>query len=379
MGMRVPRLILLILLGFGLAVLVLRQQAVRAPASHTLAKLAALFPDHPDMLRRDLEVRAASAALAGRPLSPEEIEKSRDLLRARPLATMPLMIAGAEAQLAGDAIRARRLYEAARTRNPRLPAARLLLADNYLRQGDVERGVQEVLALTRITPRSAGPATLALVEFARDPESARRLAAALRPYPDLRSGIVTQLARDPRNLPSILLLAPATAKERPWEGVLLNSLVSSGEYQQAFALWRRWAKVNYPPGVITNPTFQAWSAPPPFNWQILNSQGGLAEFRQDQGLAVVYYGRDNTIFARQLLLLKAGPRRIRTVVSTSDTGGIRWALRCVDGRVIEEWNVAETGIVKVPSDCPAQWLELIGRPLEMPTTREVVLSSVRLI
>ncbi|MEP7316702.1 MAG: hypothetical protein ABI667_08385 [Sphingomicrobium sp.] len=375
---RVPKLAILLLMGLGLAILIVRYEAVRAPASHPIASLAKFFPGHPDMIRRDLEVSAAVAGREGRALSDADLEKSRKLLKMSPLATMPLMIAGAEAQLGGDAAKAQMLYLAARTRNPRLPAVRLLLADSYLRQDNAKGGIEELLALTRITPRSSGPATSALVEYARDPVSARRLGQALEPYPDMRAGILTQLARDSKNLASVMALAPAHAQERPWESVLLDAMVQQGEYARAFELWRQWSKTDYAPGAVSNPTFEEWSAPGPFNWQLVNSAGGLAEFREDAGVAIVYYGRDNITFLRQLLLLKPGEHRIRTSVSTSDIGGLRWSLRCADGRAVDEWKITDTQSVEIPGDCGAQWLELIGRPTETPVTREVILTRVGL-
>lgn len=133
--------------------------------------------------------------------------------------------------------------------------------------------------------------------------------------------------------------------------------------------------------MIVNPSFANWKAPPPFNWETPETAGGIAEFGEKQGLAVIYYGRDDVVLARQLLALSAGKYRLVTRTGGSDpTDSIAWSLRCVSGASIAILKLSRNGggdaLFDVPRDCTAQWVELKGIVPDAEATVETRILSV---
>jgi pentatricopeptide repeat protein len=364
-------------------VLAVRDQSARAPSEHALASLGSLWKSHPDQLRRMIGREASIAATTGKPISELGLGYSSDLLGRSPLSSLPLMIFGAEAQFGGDALRAERLYRASRIRNPRDASARLLLANSMLRRGEVAEGLAEMLALARIIPRSAGPIAPALAEYAKTAGAIRALRPVLDANPGIRSQVLVLLAQDAANASLIVQLAPkngqAPTTERPWEGVLLNSLVSAGRVVEARALWHQMSGLGQRDELLLNPTFAKWQAPPPFNWEMPSASGGIAEIGDKPGLSIVYYGRDEVALARQMLALEPGKYRLGTQTEGVDAlDSLVWALSCQDGKAITTLPIANPGSFEVPTACPAQWLTLKGMIPDEEVTVETRILSVTL-
>lgn len=164
----------------------------------------------------------------------------------------------------------------------------------------------------------------------------------------------------------------------------MAGLVKSGDYDRAYRTWARFAGLPGQPGPkLFNPDFARSSAPPPFNWQLLNGAAGVAEPAVGGGLNVLYYGREEAVLASQLLLLKPGHHRL--IFSTQGAGPalgqLSWALVCLPGanRIGNEALAAGAATFSIPvSKCSAQELQLRGEPTDAPMTMSVRLSNLRL-
>lgn len=367
--------------------LCVREQSARAPGDHFLARFAKHWPKHATQLKRSIAFEAAVAARAGGRISSRAVADTAILHRKEPLATTPLMIAGAEAQIGGDELKAERLYAAARARNPRDPAARLLLANALLRRGAIEQGLEEMIALSQVMPNASAPVAPALAAFAKTPGAEKSLRPVLLSRPGLRDAVLSALAQDAENASLVLRLAPRASREpgfeRPWEGLLLNSLVANGKIVEARSLWHDLTGLGKRDALIVNADFARWKAPPPFNWETQNATGGIAEFGDKPGLTVIYYGRDDVVLARQLLALPPGRYRLWTQTEGADpVDSIAWLLRCTGGTVVATLRLSKSGggdeVFEIPRNCAAQWMELKGLVPEAQATVETRILGVKI-
>jgi hypothetical protein len=100
---------------------------------------------------------------------------------------------------------------------------------------------------------------------------------------------------------------------------------------------------------------------------------------------VIFYGQQDGLLARQLLLLKPGAYRLSMAVSGSLAGGsgLTWSIRCdrtqsplsaarLDAVVRQGWSFV------VPSGCVAQWLELTGVSADVPQQADFTISALKL-
>lgn len=382
-GIAIRRLAIVVL-ALGAAVMVLRDLSARAPVEHPLSRLAPLWIGHPASAERIVIAATATAAKNGRPIDPAAASAARDLLADRPLAVTPFLVAGADAQTRGDLAIAERRYRAARLRDPRAPATRVLLADLYLRGGRVRAGLDEMLALTRIAPRAANPIGPALAAYARTPGGAAQLKPVLDANPAIQGQVLAALAADSRNRNLVLALAPvraAGADPQPWEAPLLSAMVNAGQVADAKALWARWTGRPDANSLLVNADFQPTKASPPFNWELLSGPAGLAEIPAEGGLSIIHYGREPMLMVRQLLALTPGRYKLSVRGETSDDLSVLdWTLRCTAGQDAGQVRLNPggqgAGVLTVPGDCPAQWLELHARMPEVERTSE---GRIRLI
>jgi hypothetical protein len=273
-----------------IAMIAIRAMTFVAPASHPLSRLQSWFPAHPEALI-DLgmgEIGAAAARNGSVP--PSARHAIATAARKAPLAAEPFLVEGTIAQMAGNGSRAEQLFLAARTRDPRAPAARYFLADRYLRTNRIAQGLLEMAVLARLSERASEPLGPALAAYARTPGAVPELRRFFRESPATRDLTLAILAEDPRNAALVLSLAPAagTRQDPPpaWQGRLVQSLVASGDYAGADAVWRRITGVTNR-GLLFNPRFRDTSAPPPFNWQLTSGSYGVAEPSGGGGLDVI--------------------------------------------------------------------------------------------
>ncbi len=322
--------------------------------------------------------QVGTAAAKGRAPGAETLTLLERLAAISPMHPEPFLVAGAIAAREGDYRRAEELLKQARTRAPRSPAARYLLADVLLRDNKAAAGLREMAILSRLVPAASVQLVPALSAYAHAPGARQELADILAREPQLKSPLLTALADDPRNAEIVLDLAGPTAAKtdndtRTWQTRLLLGFVRERDYEGAYRLWRRFALVPGPARpLLFNGDFQKLSAPAPFNWDFSSSPAGIAEPGPDR-LRVLYYGRQDTVLATQLLLLPPGNYRFQSPISGHVVpGALSWSLGCVDAKdLLFNLNLgASSGSAasfRVPaSGCPAQRLLLNARAQESP-------------
>ena len=348
-----------------------------------------LAPQLPAVLVSTAMAEVGQAAAQGQVPPQSALDRLRTLGRVAPLRPEPLLVQGAMAQKSGDLERAEQLLVEARERSPRSAAARFLLADLWLSQGRIPEGLGEMAALSRLLPQSTAQIAPALAQYARTPGAESELERLVVGNPQLEQPLLAALAADPGNLKLILELdaavpTPPRREAPPWQGIVLNGLIARGDFGEAYALWRRLARYSGPRPLLFNPEFRDLPAPPPFNWDLRSSNGGLAESAGGR-LRALHYGRDDAVLATQLLLLSPG--RYRFQVNSSGTispGALRWRLICLPSKkVAMQLELTQAGpsqaAVEVPgSGCGAQRLELQGLPQDMPKESDVLIGPIAL-
>jgi hypothetical protein len=370
------------------AVQVVRNAAVRALADTRPANAAALWSGHPQAELGVAMTAIGSAAHLGQPVGREVFDKIDDAAKKAPLAAEPFLVRGVQAQLAGETTLARRAFEAAQWRDPRSLPARYFLADHYLRAGDVKRGLTEFAALARLAPNGIVNVTPYVATYARNPARWPQLKALFRSDPDLAETTLEALAHDGANTTAILALAdrPHRNARSPWLPVLLATLVSEGQYQQARAIWAGVAGVRESPGQLLFDThFADASAPPPFNWTLASSTIGLAERQGGGQLHVIYYGQEEGALASQLLTLAPGHYALGMRVSGGGArrAALRWTLTCADAQmpfatISLDALARGSQTFDVPANCGAQRLELVGSSSDIPQQVDATIGQMSL-
>jgi hypothetical protein len=368
-------------------------QVVRTAAVRLSPGVPSLWPGHPRPLLDRVMAEIGARAARGETLTPRLLGEVQYIARTMPLAPEPFLIHGALAQTDGRDERAERLYLEARARDPRSMAARYFLADRYLRTGHVEPALSEMATLSRL---SGGPSVFApaLAQYARSPGAVEQLRRFFQISPDFEVPILENLSTDPQNLGLVLALwsgrraSSAPGSQVPgWQTRILAELIEQSDFAKAYLAWRSFVGVGPTAAGIFNPEFRQLSAPAPFNWTF-GASGGLAEPTADGELDVIYFGRDEAVLAKQLLML--GPGRYRFAVDVKgdlDEGSeISWSLKCQpNAQLLMRLPLAqgssaarlETSFV-VPQGCRAQSLELAGLPGEFPETAEFTLAKLQL-
>ena len=327
------------------------------------------------------------AAAAGKPPGNDTMAKVEQLALAQPLNAEPFLVHAAIALRNGDTRRAEQLLIAARQRAPRSPAARYLLGDLYIRTGRPIEAMSEMAVLNRLVPSAQVQLAPALAEYARSPGAVPQLRTILASYPELEVPVLAKLSSEPRNADLILSLASPRAAEGPapdWQRLMLTTLVNNGDYERAYAIWRKLAKVPELRGGFYNPIFSDRAAPAPFNWQFAQGQGGVAE-PSDGGLQVVYFGRDTVDLAQQVLLLPAGSYRLAMTISGDLAGddSLGWKVTCLGtNREIFRLPLRGAGLVSgqfvIPADCRAQRIALAAEAPEVPDAADFLVSGLQL-
>ena len=330
-------------------------------------------------------IDSATAAKTGGLLNEEANARVASIAQRAPLDARPFAVAGALAQLKGDTVRARELYLAARLRNPRATAVRLLLADLELRTGRIEQGLSNLVAIVNLSGGMAAPVVPALAEFARTPGAIPRMRTALAQNPGLASAVMDQLATDPSNAPLLFALEPALTSSgaglSPWQQRLIDTTAAAGKVAMAQQYWARFNRTELGTGnSVYNPGFEKRSASPPFNWAFASGPAGIAELLPQGGLSIVHFGREPALFARQLLTLEAGAYQMQSrFTGRVEPGRLEWRLQCVRGgpqTVVPA--VAGGASFRIEANCPAAWLELYGNPSESGSRLDAVLYQVAL-
>lgn len=371
-----------------LAVQIVRNAAVDS-LTETQPQIAArAWAGHPEVQAQLAMIAIASATGKGRPLPQSAFrELARSALKA-PLLPQPFLVRGVQAQLAGNERMARAAFIAAERRDPRALPAHYFLAELDLRTGNVEHGLSELAVLAMLAPNGALAVAPFIATFARDQRNWPRVRALFRSNPNIRGYTLAQLAADPANARAIMALAdPAIpASDKGWLASLVGNMAAAGKYAEARTLWAARTNARTSPGEpLFDATFSNPEPPPPFNWALTSSTVGLAERRPGGRLHAIFYGQQDGVLARQLLVVEPGTYRVsmRIAGDPARLASLNWSARCdksteplasVDLATVSRraWSYA------VPPSCAALWLELVGVADDFPKVAEVTISELRM-
>jgi hypothetical protein len=351
--------------------LILAAQIIR---SAVVSGLAATSPDvavpvwgsHPAVEIAGAMTEIARVTRAGRPVPQSVLALTAEAAQRASLAPEPFLVRGVQAQLAGDDALAQRAFEAAQWRDPRSLPAAYFLADRYLRQGDVDRGLSETAALARLSPNGISLVGPYLATYASDRGNWPRLKRLMRENPLLADPVLNVLAAKPETVPAALALAPdRNAATTVWFARLLDTLIVAGDDARARQIWLQATGSDHGE-LIHDSSFKDKTGPPPFNWSLTSSAVGLAERQAGGHLHVIFYGQQDGILASQLLVLPAGSYRLSMQLLGDPTRArsLTWSLWCDKAASpiasVTLDKAASGWRFEVPANCPAQWLKLSG-------------------
>ena len=376
----IARAIMVVVVGALLAVQVVRTAVVTNDS--TRATIApCLWPSQPAVIIDQTMTEIGTRAARGQSLTPAMLRQVDQIAREAPLAPEPFLIKGALAQVEQRQGLAEQLFTAARARDPRSVAARYFLADRYLRSGRTPQALDEIAALSRLFPQGQASFGPALANFAKTPGAVPQLRSFFHASPELEPLVLTTLADDANNTNLILALwkgrgSGADVETAAWQSKLVNKLVDQRQYENAYSTWRRVAGVTDSRAKVFNPSFIKSIVPPPFNWSYAGV-GGLVEPAAGDRLHVIYFGREDTVLAEQLLLLTPGRYQLSMDISNppGEGGEIAWSLTCNPGTdAIFRLPIARKGRLgasfSVPPGCSAQRLQLTGSAGDFSQSQE---------
>jgi len=382
----IVRRIVVVVVALLLAVQVVRNSAVAALTDLQPAKAERFWADHPAVELSLGLVDIARESRAHRHASPASFAMIDDAALKSPLSPEPFLVHGVQAQISGASATAKRDFAAAQWRDPRSLPAAYFLADYYFRQGRPIDGLRQTAILARLSP--AGITTVApfVAAYAQNSSNWAQIRDMFVADPSIEDDVLVALAANAANTGAVLALADAkhrTSASR-WVPVLLRSLIDSGQYARARAIWAAVARVQ-PTNLLYDATFEDPTAPPPFNWALTSSTVGLAERQPEQRLHAIFYGSEDGVLARQLVLLPAGSYQVQFDVAPSAThaDAISWSIRCDKSSepfASTAVDAADAGWnFQVPANCPAQWLELSGRSGDIAQQSDVTISGLKLV
>ena len=382
----IVRRLLVLAVALLLAVLVVRNAAILALAERSPAEAFKIWPGHPAAQIGLGMTEIGTAAREQKPVAGATFNLINDAAAKAPLAPEPFLVRGVQVELIGKADLATQAFMAAERRDPRSLPARYFLADIFYRSGDPRRTLEQIGALSRLAPN--GTQTLApyLAAYAKDRAAWPYLRDLFRSNPELADASLTALAHDPAYANAVIALAGReSAAQSSWAPTLVNSLVNTGQYAKARAVWAAASALRVPAGLIVyDAGFADSTASPPFNWTLTSSTVGLAEREPGGRLHVIFYGQEDGVLASQLLVLTEGVYRLSMNVA-GDRQRLRamsWSLRCDRSpkpfASVGLDAIARGWVVAVPAGCPAQWLELSGASGEISQQTEVTISALKL-
>jgi len=377
---------------FGAALLagagVVRNAAVIQYAETKPEVAARLWPSHPASKLWLGLTEIGHSAGRGAPVGQSTLDLVWDAAGKAPLAPEPFLVRGVQAQLAGNQAVAEAAFAAAKLRDGRSIPARYFLAEQYFRNGDAPSGLREISVLARMVPNGVTSLAPYIATYAKDPRNRMHLQALFRSDPMLEQAALTTLATDPRNAALILGLATPSATAPQWAGTLVQSLVAARQYDEAYRVWAGSAHIQPDADrAVFDAEFAGSDAPPPFNWTLTSSTVGLAERQPGGRLHAIFYGQEDGILARQLLLLKPGRYRLAMRISgdPARASTLAWNLTCADAKTqlvalpLSDQKRAASGVTfDVPATCAAQSLELAGSAPEVAQQADVIVSGLTL-
>jgi hypothetical protein len=381
----IVRRLIVIVVALVLAVQVVRSAAVAALATLHPETAAKFWASHPSV-----EISLALAGIGRAARERKSIDQQvfamiGDAAVKSPLSPEPFLVRGVRAKTARDGESAKRAFLSAQSRDPRSLPAAYFLADYYFRSGQALPGLQQTVLLARLSP--GGPTAVApfVAAYAQNPSNWGQMRALFRSQSEIEDQVLAVLANDAHNTDAVLAVAdPAHRRpDSPWLTVLLRSLVASGDYQRARAIWSSVGRGNAGGELLYDAGFSSSQPPPPFNWSFASSTLGLAERQPGKRLHVIFYGNEDGPLASELVLLPSGTYRLKMQIVGSPVHpeSLRWSIRCDKSQeplaTIALDQAASRGwTFQVPANCPAQWLELLGRSEDIAQQSDVTITGL---
>jgi hypothetical protein len=384
----IARLLLVAALALLLAAQVVRNAVVAAFVSARPQDAARMWPDHPDVALAQGMIEIARSARAGKPVPTAVLDAMYREARGAPLDPEPYLVRGVQAQLAGDEGTAKQAFLAAQRRDPRSLPAAYFLADDYFRAGDAQHGLNQIALVSRLSPSGSVTVAPYVAAYARDPANWAAVRRIFRSDPELQTETLVQLAQKPENAAAVLALANPqdAAQVSNWLPVLIDALDSAGQYARARAIWARVSNARLEPGALLyDRSFRDGTTPPPFNWSFSSSTAGLAERQPGGRLHLLFYGQQDGVLARQLLLMPPGTYRLtmQLLGDRARAHALSWNVRCDKASQPAATTTLDSAargwIFRVPAGCPAQWLEISGSSSDMPQQSDVTIAGLNIV
>lgn len=369
-----------------LCVQIVRSATVEAFAEMSPATAERAWPSHPDVLISSGMVEIAQAASKGGQATSEAKQKIMRASTIAPLASEPFLVRGVEAQVSGDRSVAEAAFRGAEARDGRSLPARYFLAEHYFRRGDAANGLREVAVLGRLVPEGMSRLAPYVASYARDRANWPELRKLFQEQPALAGPTLTELSRDAANADTVLYLGDPRLGAKPggWMPILIGTLIEARAYDRAHKAWALASGLEPNKALLFDPAFSRPEPLPPFNWSLASSTVGLAERQKGGGLHVIYYGQEDGALAIQLLLLTPGTYSFSARATGPGLTGdaLQWRLTCqATNALIASASLRQAAggwRFHVPSDCPAERLELFGVSSEVSQQTEAKIASVSL-
>lgn len=327
----------------------------------------------------------ALLALARRQLGADQpraaADTARALLAQSPSAGEGFAVLALAAEREGDAAAALRLMRIAVRRTPRDLSARGWLAENAIRRGDYQEGLEQLDAVMRLSPLHTDLLVPLIAELAADPEFASVLAQRLGEAPRWRAPLMQRLASDADGGAVLARLSPTMdpPERRAW----VDRLIAGHAWGQAYAVW---AAGVLRPGealpLVFDPGFDRPGDQGAFGWEVSAAASAADERGDGRGRGFdlhIDQVRPGDTWMSQRLLLPPGRYRF--------SGGIReqgmlgrgiarpgWQVACMDdGTPLGETSSVDASgphamgmDFSVPPGCGAQQLRLVVDPAAVP-------------
>lgn len=341
-------------------------------------------PGSPSALRR-----AAEAELeAERPENAASL--GRDAMARSPFDVRALRVVGLTEAEAGRPEQANELLTLAGNWSLRDDPAHAWLVEYRLRRGDYASAFAHADTLVR-RRENLYPQIFNLFTTAASQDSPRALpvlANLLAASPPWRTVYLSRLNESTEGLGVALNLAQLLQRSRtPFSDIELQRLYGALlERNQIDALKTARRILTRPASspFVANGSFTAARSPLPFQWELVQKAGAIAAImpsdvaQSDPALRVEYDGYTAALIARQVTLLEPGSYRLSAesrVESGKPGERLAWTVTCDNATMALSAKAvpasSETGDwattvaeFSVPSNCPSQWLELRGVPLD---------------
>ena len=391
---RLVRLAISLLLAAFVGWWAFKMAAVNALARANPPAAFAVAPDDPVAAT---ELAFLEIALRNGRIAPEDRDRALHALDKAALADEPFLIGALAAAADGQTARSEALLAETRRRNPRERMARLLLLNRYLSTGRSAEAGTELAAILRLVPEASAALVPQMAQLATDPKTSRGLSTLLARNPELRDTVLARLATAGADPDLVLRLAAEAGSGRnpanppAWQQVLLGRLIDKGEIARARQVWLASLGRAAPPAdTVYDGGFRGAPGAAPFNWDLVSNGDGVAERVAPPALQVAYYGRNNSVLARQLLLLSPGAYRLQFRADGAAKGEgtrLQWVVACA-GAPAPLVQLPLKDIVSAPrllaatftvpaSGCAGTWLRLEGVAGDVAAEQDVHIADLQ--